>query len=101
MQKTTNISALSPHLFWDVDPGKITWEKDSHFLVQRILEYGKESDWQLLIRKYTVKEIAEIATQFRTLDEVALSFISTISKIPIHHFRCYTPKQSAQRYTGF
>lgn len=101
MRKMTNISDLSPHLFWDVDSSKITWNNDNQFLVQRILEYGKESDWQLLINQYSVKEIAEIATQLRSLDEVALSFISTISQMPISHFRCYILKQSVPHYTGY
>lgn len=31
------IADLSPHLFWDVERENISWQKDSHFLVQRVL----------------------------------------------------------------
>ena len=101
MHNKNKISDLSPHLFWDTEFSNITWEKNSDFLVQRILEYGKESDWKILLNQYSVQQIAEIATKLRSLDEVALSFISTISKIPIQNFRCYTPKPSTQHYSGY
>ncbi len=98
MREKNKISEFSPHLFWDVEVENLSWEKNSAFLVQRILEYGKEEDWQLLCKVYS---LAEIATNLRSLDEVALSFISTIAKVPIQNFRCYTNKSSAQSYTGY
>ncbi len=95
------ISDLSPHLFWDVDRDKIKWKEHPHFLVQRVLEYGVESDWQLLKMKFGVKNIAKVATELRTLDEVAMHFIGTISNTPIEKFRCYKHRQSVPHFSGF
>lgn len=98
MREKNKISEFSPHLFWDVEVENLSWEKNSAFLVQRLLEYGKEEDWQLLRKVYSLAEIAEIATNLRSLDEVALSFIATIAKVPIQNFRCYTNKSSAKKH---
>jgi len=88
------VSALSPYLFWDCDQSKITWESDASFLVERILQRGMISDWELLKQAYGVEKIAKIATQLRSIDPVSLSFISFISGIPENKFRCYTERQS-------
>jgi len=95
------ISDLSPHLFWDVDRSKIEWDKNPHFLVQRILEYGLDNDWQILKSKYGIKKLAKVATELRSLDKIAMYFVGTISNTPIQKFRCYTLKQLIPHYSGY
>lgn len=87
------ISDLSPHLFWDCDQSKVSWEDHAQFLVGRILEYGLIEDWIALKRIYSIEKIAFHARKIRCLDAVTLSFISLVSGIPENHFRCYTEKQ--------
>ena len=96
-----SIDDLSNHLFWDVDKSKISWEKNKLFLVQRILEFGKDKDWQLLKAVYGIDKIAKIATQLRTLDDISLNFISKISDTPLEKFRCYKLKQSHPNYIDY
>lgn len=43
------------------------------FFSQRVIEYGKIEDWNLLKSLYGLEKIKEFAIQFRTLDAVSLS----------------------------
>lgn len=95
------ISDLSPHLFWDVNPANITFDKNETLIVQRVLEYGNHLDWTILKSHYGLKRIGLVASQLRSLDEVALHFISTICKIPLESFRCYTKQQSHPNFYGY
>ena len=95
------ISDFSPHLFWDTDKKKLDVDEHKSFLIQRVLEYGLMKDWKLISAYYGIKKIGETATDFRILEPKALSFISTISKIPIKNFRCYNIKQSIPKHWNF
>ena len=80
---------LSKHLFWDVDRSKLNFEKDAPMVVQRVLEYGMLEDWIIICDYYGVPRIAEVAMRLRTLEATALTFISTVAKVPLDQFRCY------------
>lgn len=97
----TIINKFSEHLFWDVDRERIDIEKHRAYIVQRVLEYGMMSDWRLLCSIWNIKEIAHIATKLRSLDDVNLNFIATISNTPKENFRCYTPKPSTEEHLNF
>lgn len=96
-----DIQRLSPHLFWDVDVNRISWDEHKIFIVQRILEYGLFSDWININHHIGLKEIGEIATQIRNLDKKSLVFISTLSQIPITEFLCYSTQQSIPQHWNF
>jgi len=96
-----DISQLSPHLFWDCDRKKCTWELHKKFIVERVLDYGLWEDWLLLYRKIGIKEIGEIAKSLRYLDSKSISFISKLGKIPEEEFRCYILKQSIPQFWDF
>lgn len=95
------IEKFSPHLFWDTDRSKLDWTKHRSYIVERVLEYGLFSDWQLLRSRLSVTEIAKLAKQFRQLDTKTLAFISAISNTPKEEFRCYNTKQSNQPHWNF
>lgn len=97
----SDIDSLSPHLFWDVDREDLTWEKHSDFLIKRILEYGKMSDFRLLKKKLGVIKIAEAAKKMRSLDEVTLHFVAAISNTDVKEYRCYISKRSQKNYIDF
>lgn len=99
--QTNQIRNLSTHLFWDVDTSKLTFEKNETLIVQRVLEYGNLEDWNFLKSTYGLEKIAFVATKLRTLDEVALHFISTICSIPLESFRCYSKQQSHPNFYGY
>lgn len=88
------VSDLSPHLFWDVDQKEIDWKNDAAFIVERILQYGVIEDWAILVKKFGIPKIADLAKKIRSLDPVSHNFIAVISDTPLNEFRCYTERQS-------
>jgi hypothetical protein len=87
-------SDFSPHLFWDVDAGKIDLMQSKKWLVERVLEYGVLSDWKNLKEIYGLEEIKRVVVTIRSLDEVTLSFLCVLFDLEKENFRCYTNKQS-------
>jgi len=95
------INSMSPHLFWDVDVQTLDFDTHKAYIVQRVLEYGLQSDWALLKQKMGICAIAEVCKGLRSLDPKSLAFISLISKTPRTEFRCYTTKQSNKELWNF
>ena len=95
------IADLSPHLFWDVSQEDHEWEKNKKFIIHRVLEYGLEKDWQIIKQMYSLEEIKLAAITSRSLDEVAMHFIATITNTPIEKFRCYKHRQLIPHYSGY
>ena len=52
MDKADVINKFSEHLFWDIRTGEVDMEKNAPYVVQRVLEYGRLSDWKLLLSYY-------------------------------------------------
>jgi len=96
-----DLKQFSPHLFWDVDINAVDIEKNKNWFVERVLEYGILSDWQLLKNLYGIQTISEIATNLRCLSKKSVSFISALSDIPKENFRCYTTNQSTQNFWAY
>jgi hypothetical protein len=94
----SKLSNLSPHLFWDVDIKDLNFNKNKKLIIKRVLDYGLIDDWQILLKHYSISEIAEIATSLRDLDKKSASFISLLTKIPQEQFLCFTSKQSIPRH---
>lgn len=87
------ISRLSEGLFWDMDKEKVDMDSCPAHIVQRVLEYGVLEDWRIIRSYYGLDRIVEICRKLRTLDAVALAFVSSISNTPKEQFRCYHIKQ--------
>ena len=83
--------AFSQHLFWDVNRESVDPMSHAPWLVQRVLEYGKWSDFRLLVTLLGKKEVGSIATTLRCLEPRALQFCSVFFEIPLSEFRCSTP----------
>ena len=101
MQKHWEIDKFSKYLFWDVDVSALSVEKNQKYIVKRVLEYGQFPDWQLLITYLSIAEIASICLTIRDLDSKAVSFISTLSKLPRTEFLCYSSQQSTGQHWNF
>jgi hypothetical protein len=85
---------LSEHLFWDVDRSTIDPETHAPWLVKRVLEYGRWSDWQTLVAHYGKPRLAETVTTLRSLQPRALAFCQAWFKLPPSAFRCSTSNPS-------
>jgi hypothetical protein len=93
MKKEITIDDFSPHLFWDVDLDGFELNKYQSFFIQRVLEYGKIKDWELIKQLYGMEAIKIATLNARSLDAVTLSFVSTIFNIDKTEFRCYKHRQ--------
>lgn len=96
-----NINGFSPHLFWDIDKGSADIGRQKSFIIQRVLEYGLINDWRLLKDIYGLEEIKKAALEFRSLDEVTLSFLCSLFNLEKQNFRCYNFRQSAQGFWNY
>jgi fido (protein-threonine AMPylation protein) len=96
MKEEITINDFSQHLFWDVDLNGFELNKYQSFFIQRVLEYGKMKDWELIKKLYGMEAIKNAALNARSLDAVTLSFVSTIFKIDKTQFRCYKHRQLFQ-----
>ncbi|HEB62428.1 MAG TPA: hypothetical protein ENI82_04665 [Bacteroidetes bacterium] len=101
MKKEIKISDFSAHLFWDVDRNELDIEKDKAFIIQRILEYGLMADWKLIQHIYGLQLIKKVALNARELDDITLSFLSTIFNLKKQNFRCYRLRQSKPSYWSY
>lgn len=82
------INALSGHLFWDVNRDEIDPARHASWLTQRVLEYGRWADWQILVAEYGKPRLAELATGLRSLSPKTLAFCFACFQLPKSAFRC-------------
>ena len=87
---TVKSTDFSKYLFWDTYSTKVDLERNSPYVVQRVLEYGELSDWRLLLEYYGLERIVEISKQLRSLDPKALSFLCVVSQTHEEDYRCYS-----------
>ena len=52
MTQQDYLSALSPHLFWDIDKNRADMDSCPSQIIQRVLEYGTLDDWKLILSYY-------------------------------------------------
>lgn len=98
MSAEISLADFSPHLFWDVDTDRFDLDKHRVQMIQKVLEFGRINDWNLLKKYYGLETIKDVSLNLRSLDAVTLSFVSTIFKIDKKEFRCYRHRQSVQNY---
>lgn len=93
MNEEITINDFSKHLFWDVDIELFNLNEYKAFFIQRVLEYGKMKDWELIKELYGMEEIKQASLNARSLDAVTLSFVSNLFNIDKTEFRCYKNRQ--------
>lgn len=85
---------LPRSLFWDTNYDTIDWEKNSQYVICRVLEYGSLEDWHEMKAHYGVEKIIEAATSARSLSYKTMHFIANIYEVPLEKFRCYNSTHS-------
>lgn len=87
------IEALSPHLFWDTPPENIDRQVHRAFIVERVMGYGRMSDWETIKRWYGREGLREIVTELRQLDDFSLAFLCLVLDLKKEDFKWYIQKQ--------
>jgi len=92
MESKRPIDLLSKHLFWDVNPELLDWEKSKKTIISKVLERGNLHEWNCIVGIYSLNQITEILKTFSHLSPIDLNFIATISNTPKEQFRCFNIK---------
>ena len=74
--------AFNKNLFWDVNPENLEWDKNSRFIIERILVRGGMNDVKIIMKTYTRNQIIDAVKKCRDLDAVTHNFCSNYFNIP-------------------
>ena len=85
---------LPRSLFWDTNYDTIDWEKNSQYVICRVLDRGSMEDWRAIKAYYGIEKIIQAAKETRYLSKKSVYFISAIYEVPLEEFRCYRLMES-------
>jgi hypothetical protein len=85
-------------LLWDVDTSKMTdkdWQRMKLFVVERVVRFGKESDWYAIFQLYGgIEGVREIIKQIRSvLEPKDEAFVRTVFNLNKEDLICYERKR--------
>jgi len=94
---------VSEWLLWDINTSKMTaesWQRMKLFVVQRVIELGKENDYYAIFRLYGGPEgVREIIKQIRSVlhpkDE---AFVRTVFNLKKEDLICYERKRLREKH---
>jgi hypothetical protein len=89
MESKRPIDLLSKHLFWDLNPDLLEWEKSKNTIIGRVLERGTLKEWNCIVEIYSLEKIVETLKTFSYLNPIDLNFISIISNTSKEQFKCF------------
>lgn len=92
---------FSPALFWDIKESELDFEKNTRFIVSRVLMRGRWEDWIQLKAYYGITRLKQEVVKLRYLDKKTLYFCSVYFDIPKTQFRCYHTPQSIQQLWNY
>jgi hypothetical protein len=95
------VSALSARMFWDTPIAHIEGHGHRHFIVERVMRYGRLQDWELIKAWYGFEGLREIVTALRDLDEVSIAYLCAILDLKQEDFKCYTRRQSLPSFLSY
>ncbi len=69
-------------LFWDVNPELLDSEKNSRFIIERVMVRGGMDDVKKIMKLYTRDQIIDAAKKSRNLDAITHNFCANYFNIP-------------------
>lgn len=79
--------------FWDIDFEKLDEEKNSQFIIQRMMEYELFEEKLAIIRFYGKERVSKEICNASWLSKQTLSFCCVVFHLKPTDFKCYTKKQ--------
>lgn len=92
---------LTKSLFWDVEYESIDFQKNSRFVIERVLTRGNFQDWRTIRDFYGLDKIAEEVVQVRYLDKLTFNFCQKFFNIEKEKFRCYNTEPSIRQLWNY
>lgn len=65
---------MPAHLFWDTEADQIDPELHRTYIIERVLEHGREEDTQWLFQQYDRQLIAEVVRKSRRLSSKSKNY---------------------------
>jgi hypothetical protein len=96
-----NKPELSTRAFWDVNMNTIDYEKHAVFVVEKVIERGKNQDFKNILSYYGFDRVKELALQATWLSDISINFCCTLFKVKPTDFKCYEKKQSNRLHWNF
>lgn len=86
---------LRQSLFWEYKQESIDWQRDYVFVLQRVFEWGKEEEWEELIRFYGKdKVLTALRTEILYLPDYSIEAVCSFFELGKEELVCYTRKLS-------
>ena len=92
--------SLRKTLFWDVDYKDLDYLKNTSFIIERVLNYGDEKDYQEIKEVSGLLKFKKIAKEINYINKKNINFWSIIFNIPLKSFKC-TKKFSNKKQNLF
>ena len=92
---------LNTSLFWDVEITEIDEEKNSLFIINRVLLNGTIKDWEEIKAYYGIEKIKQEVIRMKYLDHKTLNFCSLYFNIQKNDFKCYNTPPSTQELWNY
>lgn len=92
---------FSKSTFWDIDQNTLDYVTHADFIIRRVFDQGRLSDFKEVIKHYDSNTIIRSLKTAPHLDKKTLSFVSTYFDLPLEEFKCYSKIQLARNASGF
>jgi hypothetical protein len=87
------LKKLDRAYFWDVDFDKLDVKASKRLIVERVVNFGNLSDFDIITKFWGIDEIKRTVVELNYLDPKTLNFLSLLYNIPKRNFKCYTRRQ--------
>lgn len=67
-------------LFWDIDPKTLNIKKHAVYIIERILDFGRDKEVKWLWRTYSQPQIKKVVSSSRTLNQRTKTLWSLLLK---------------------
>ena len=84
---------LSKQAFWDIDMGKLDYDKHASAIIRKVFDYGTWEDMLEVVSFYGEDTVKRALTTAPYLKELTLLFVSKLFHIPMPNFKCSITKQ--------
>ena len=80
---------LHSSLFWDTAANHIDIDRNSRFIIERVVSRGSLDDWKTILAFYGKDKVQKEVLLIRSLDPKSLAYLSVFFNISKSQFRCY------------
>lgn len=87
------LSRISKKPFWDVRFNELDSEKDRHFIIKRIMEFGTLEEIQAVITFYEEQIVKQEIVLASWLSDRTIAFCCLLLSLKPPDFQCYEKKR--------